>query len=241
MVVVAAEAIGGGEPVGRDGRRLLERAVGEREERGAARRHEPLVGGAGDGVEPGAIDGKPAGRLRRVHDRERPVNGGCGGDAFEIGDRAVSGLHGAEGDDVGLGVDGVGKPVKRRRPDVEALPLHEKRPLERREIDLWHEHRRAVGNACGNEGDEVREARARRHTLGGHADELSEELARAVGRVAPVLPARPSMPPFGERLLERVERGGGRETERRGVEVRPLRLPQAPHFVDRRHAPNQTP
>ena len=82
-------------------------------------------------------------------------------------------------------------------------------------------------DARGDQPDEVRDARARRHTLGGHADERGEELARAVRRVAPVLPARPAVPPVGECLLERVPGRRGREAEGRRVEVRPGRLPQA--------------
>ena len=86
--------------------------------------------------------------------------------------------------------------------------MHEKRPR-RAEVDVGHEHASSVLDARCDQPDEIRDAGARRHTLGGDADERGEVLARAVGRGAPVLPARPPVPPVGECLLEASQAGAG--------------------------------
>ncbi len=132
-------------------------------------------------------------------------------------------------------VDRPGQLRERRRTDLEST-LCEERPRERAEVDL-----RARARASRRAGptatrrDEVRDARARGHALGRHADERGEVLARAVGRVAPVLPARAAVAPVGECLLERVPGRRRREAERRGVEIRPGRLPQGACVRDREH------
>jgi len=68
--------------VGRGG---VEQAVGDRDERGAARRGQPLVRVGRDRVEARRVERQPAGGLRGVDQRQRAGGGRGVGDRVEVG------------------------------------------------------------------------------------------------------------------------------------------------------------
>jgi hypothetical protein len=152
------------------------------------------------------VERKPAARLRRVDEEERAVGEGRFPDRGEIGDVAVRRLHGTDGDQRRRGLDGLGQAVQRRcpHPDASAL-LHEPREQVGGELDLGHEHLRAVGKRGGDQPDELGDGGADGHVLGPSADETGEALAGMRDRLGPAFPARASTAPVLEGALQRGE------------------------------------
>ncbi len=177
---------------------------------------------------------EPADCLRRVDDGQRTVLGSGGRDTVEVGDLSRRHLHGAEGDDVDVRADLGNELGGRNEPNGDAaVLLHEEREEERGELDVGHEHPRAVRNRGRDEADERRDVRADGDRLDGNADEPGERRARLFAGDAPVLPARPASLPVVERRLERVPGRRRREAVRRGVQVRARRRPERLGVVER--------
>jgi hypothetical protein len=220
-------------PAGEQRLRTLLQPLGEDEEGRASRRHQPLVVGADERIEPRGVERQPAAGLGRVDDRQRLVRGGRPEHGVDVRDRSVRRLDGAEGDHVRQFVDRVGELCEGDRDDVEALLVDEERKEQRGEVDLRDDHAGAVRHRRRQHTDERRHGRSRRHPLRRHADEAAEEPARALGRVVPVFPARTAVPPVLERGLKRLPGRSRRQPVARGVQVRPGGLPESLRVGDR--------
>ena len=141
-----------GVPPRRVGTDLVEALRADRQERGAARRDEPLVRGAGQEVEAAGVERQPPARLRRVHERPGPVRGGRRRDRIEVGQLARGGLHGADGDEMRAAVDRVGHVGERHDRDLDtAVGLGEEREQHGGEVALGGDDPRAVGDRRGDE------------------------------------------------------------------------------------------
>ena len=231
--VVRPVRVVSGVPAGEQRLGPVEQPLRRRHERRAARGEQPLVARADERVEARRVEREPAAGLGRVDDRQRLVRGGRPEHGVDVGDRSVRRLDGAEGHDVRQLVHRVGEPVERDRHHVEPLLVHQEREQQGGEIDLRHDHAGAVGHRGRDYADEGRDGRSRRHPLGWHADQPAEQLACPVGRLVPVLPARPAVPPVVERDLERVERRPRRQPVARGVEIGTGRRPELAGGPDR--------
>ena len=148
---------------------------------------------------------------------------GRGEDRVEVGDLARRHLHGAEGDDVGALVDRLGEP--RRAATVVTSSPGWTRNGKRVEVNSISGISDAAAGRQrgGDEADEAGHGRADRDAGRVGVDEPRERGARAVGRLAPALPARAPAAPLLEHLLQRVPAGLRRQAVARGVQVGALR------------------
>ena len=160
-------------------------------ERGAARRHQPLVGVADDDVEARRVERQPA---AAPASRRRRVIAPCAAAAAAIASRSATSpvaiCTALNGDDVRARVDRVRRARRARtsRTVDAAVLLGHEREEHRGEVDVRREHPRAVGQRGGDEADELGDRRAGRDGLGRDADERRE--ARRARRSSP----RPSAP-----------------------------------------------
>ncbi|CAM5241183.1 hypothetical protein SHIRM173S_09747 [Streptomyces hirsutus] len=103
------------------------------------RAQQPLVDD-GDGVVEGTgVDRQPADGLGEVDVGTRAVFPGRLPQRGQIGDPAVGGLHGADGDEGGVRADGLGEPLQRHGPHLEVAADVE-RVEHRGEVVLDGEH-----------------------------------------------------------------------------------------------------
>ena len=123
---------------------LGERVV-EHHERRPARAHQPLVGGARDGVEARRVERQPADPVRRVDHGQRVVVARRGGDVVERGDLARRGLHGDTATTSTEASIASASRVQRHHVDRHAaLRLGQEREQQRGELRLGRDHARAV-------------------------------------------------------------------------------------------------
>ena len=227
--VLAGEPAGGGrddlgEPLRRD-----------RHVRGAARREQPLVARHDDDVEAVPVEREPAAGLGCVDERQRAVGLGRRGDRGEVGHLAGRHLHGAERDDVGRASIA---PASSAAGTVRTVTPRCAWTRNGKSVEVNSTSGASTRDPSGS--DEATrptspETVAPTATVdGGDADEPRERPPRRLGRVAPLLPARPARAPVVERRLERIPGRPRRQPEARGVEVRPGRLPELLRGGDRR-------
>ena len=187
-------------PARRRGHDALEDIGAHGHERRAARGHQPLVGVADDDVEARGVDRQPAARLRGVDERERAVLRRGRGDRVEVGHLAGRHLHRAERDDVRSrsrsrsASSAAGRGARRPR----AL-LDEEREQHRGELDVGGEHARAVRDRRGDEPTSSETVAPIATVSAATPTSARERRPRALGRVAPVLPARAPAAPVLER------------------------------------------
>ncbi|SEQ59233.1 hypothetical protein SAMN04487983_1006149 [Streptomyces sp. yr375] len=185
------------------------------------RAEQPLVGDGGGEVVGVGVRRQPAGGLREVDVRTRPVGAGRLAQGGQVGDPAVGGLHGADRDQRRPRADGLGDPLQRYLAHLEVAADVE-RVQHGGEVALGGEdfgsRRERGGDHAGVRGDR----RAQRHPA--HRD-TGQPCVRGPARLDVLMQRsqRPALGPQQRRLVQGGDGAGREQAVARGVEIRRLR------------------